>query len=458
MTGGTGCSRTGRPPDRWLLLLAVCLAATGCASYTQRVTKVRSAFYANQLASAEQLVADDLRRAGGEADVLRLEQSLILLAAGRAREAEQTLRVVRDNFERLEQQDIAESTWSYLTDDQRRAYAGEDYEKVLLRALLAMSNLMHDGGDAEAYSLQLIDKQEQIIAAGADEQGDNPKLAYQRVALAPYLRGVLREATHVDYDDAQRSFAAVVSWQPNFVPGRYDVERATHGHHSEPGHGVLYVFAFTGKGPYKEEVIEQPSSAALLIAGQIVSVLGQQTVPPNVAPVKIPRVVTQPNHVQAVGVAVNAQPCGATATITDVSLLARQQCDALLSRTVARAVARRVIKKGLVYGTKEAAGFAKHDVASLAVDLAGVAWEATESADTRCWGLLPDKIQVLRVELPAGDHELRLTPLDARQTPAGAAVGRRVHIDDGANTYALAVFPTGQLVGQILVSHSGAPR
>jgi len=42
----------------------------------------------------------------------------------------------------------------------------------------------------------------------------------------------------------------------------------------------------------------------------------------------------------------------------------------------------------------------------LAVDLAGVAWEATESADTRCWGLLPDQIQVLRVELPAGRHEI----------------------------------------------------
>ena len=31
-----------------------------------------------------------------------------------------------------------------------------------------------------------------------------------------------------------------------------------------------------------------------------------------------------------------------------------------------------------------------------------MAWEASEAADTRCWGLLPDKIQVLRIELPAG--------------------------------------------------------
>ena len=44
---------------------------------------------------------------------------------------------------------------------------------------------MHDGGDAEAYCLQMIDKQEQVIAAGADKKGENPKLQYQRVAFAP---------------------------------------------------------------------------------------------------------------------------------------------------------------------------------------------------------------------------------------------------------------------------------
>ena len=45
--------------------------------------------------------------------------------------------------------------------------------------------------------------------------------------------------------------------------------------------------------------------------------------------------------------------------------------------------------------------------ANLGVDLLGVAWEASERADTRCWALLPDQIQVLRVELPAGQQRVR---------------------------------------------------
>jgi hypothetical protein len=339
-----------------------------------------------------------------------------------------------------------------LTDDTRRAYAGEDYEQVLIRGFLGLANLMHDGCDAEAYSLQLIDKQEQIIRAGATKEGENPKLAYQRVALAPYLRGVLREATHVDYDDAERSFITVVNWQPGFQAGRFDLERAARGTHSAPGNGVLYVFTLTGRGPYKQEVVEVPSSAALLIAGEIVSAVGNQTVPPNVAPVKVAKVVRQPYSIGNVGVGIDGQFAGDTETITDVSDLAVRQYEAVYPQVVARAVARRCLKKGLVYGGKEVTGIHKGSLPGLAADLAGIAWEATENADTRCWGLLPDKIQVLRIELPAGTHELALQPQTISHNLRGRPASASVEIANGRNTYVLASVPDRGVVGQILVS------
>lgn len=438
------------------LTAALCLSS-GCSTYAKRVGKVRNAFYQGDLASAAKLVDESLASGGGEADVLRLESAMIQLAVGRPRDAEQSLRLVRDRFDYLEQASLAESALATLTDDKRRAYSGEDYEKVLIRALLAVSNLMHDGSDAEAYSLQTIEAQERIITSGADKSGNNPKLSYQRVALAPYLRGVLREQTHLDYDDAARSFASVVSWRPEFLAGKLDVERATHGHHSQPGHGVLYLFAFTGRGPYKEESAEVPTSAALLVAGEIVSAVGKQTVPPNIAPVKVPRIRSRANPVQGVAVSVNGQPRGFTETLTDVTWMARLQCDALLTRTVARAVARRVVKMGVIYTGKEVAGLAKNDAANIAFDVAGIAWQATESADTRCWSLLPDKIQVLRVELPEGDHDLSLAPVSSARQSIGRPVRQRVRIDNGRNTYALAMFPGEKLVGQVLVSGGSVP-
>ena len=97
------------------------------------------------------------------------------------------------------------------------------------------------------------------------------------------------------------------------------------------------------------------------------------------------------------------------------------------------------------------AGIQKGSLTGLAFDVAGIAWEGTESADTRCWSLLPDKIQVLRIELPEGEHDVTLRPVMGH---SGGRSGptRRVRIADSRNTYLLANFPDTQLVGQVLVS------
>lgn len=427
-------------------------ATTGCATYAERTLKFRNAYYDNQLDQAKTAAESQLKYEWTSADLIRLDEAMIDLAAGDAKQAEQKLRVVRDHFDELEGSSLVEVAASYLTDDNRRSYCGEDYEKVLIRGMLALSNLMHDGGDAEAYSLQLIEKQDQIIAAGVNKKGENPKSDYQRVALAPYLRGVLREATHLDYDDAERSYTSVVSWQPTFRPGRFDLDRAAHGQHSLPGNGVLYVFALTGRGPYKEEATEVASTVSLLIAGEIVSAVGDQTLPPNVAPVKIPKVVARRGGTAAVGIDVGGQLAGVTETITDVTQLAISQQEAMYPTIIARAVARRILKNGVIYGSKEAVGIEKGSLTGLAVDLAGLAWQASESADTRSWGLIPDKIQVLRVELPAGEHDISLKPLNPGGTIIGRAAKQHIRIANGRNTYLLASFPDSQLVGKVLVS------
>ena len=114
-----------------------------------------------------------------------------------------------------------------------------------------------------------------------------------------------------------------------------------------------------------------------------------------------------------------------------------------------RAVARRVVKKALVYGSKDLL-HVENPMVNLALDLAGVAWEASEAADTRCWGLLPDTIQVSRVELPVGVHQLQLAPAKRSQA-VGNARAVQVHVADGRNSFVFANFPSRQLAGKILV-------
>jgi len=467
--GRTACAKQGHTPESTpidatlmtlkrlpipsTILFGLALLA-GCATHADRLREARGLFYAGDVQGAAAALDRQIERGKTDADVLKLEKAIVQLSMGQAREAERNLREVRDRFDYLEQKSAGESALVMLTDDNRGAYAGEDYEKILLRAFLSLSNLMTDGGDATAYALQVVQKQEEIIQSGVDPEGENPKLAYQRVALGPYLYGLLRESTHSNYDDAARAMVHVCSWEPGFRPGPAELERARVGRHSAPGHGVVYVFTLVGRGPYKEEAIEAPTSVSLLVADRILSATGKHTLPPTIAPIKVPRVVAPPNTIEAVGVLVNGQVVGRTETITDVGRLAVQQYEAIYPQVIGRAVARRVVKKGILYAGKEAAGVSRNTFANFAVDAAGVVWEATESADTRCWGLLPARIQVLRVELPAGEHRLGLQPLG--YSPLGPVREAVVRVYDGQNTYVLANFPDADLVGQILTSNRGA--
>lgn len=436
-------------------LAAACCCASlvllaGCRTHAKQLKSLRTAYYSNKLDDAATLADQEIKRRAADADVLKLERAMIDLSAGRAKQAENALREVRDHFDAYEPQDLGESALSYLADDNKRAYPGEDYERVLIRCFLALSNLMHDGTDATAYALQVGQKQEQIMLAAGQDATKNPKLRYKRVALGAYLHGALQEATHRNYDDVARSIQLVVNWEPQFKFGQQDLERATHGRHSAPGHGVLYVVTLVGRGPFKEERAERATSDALLIADRIFSAVGKHSLPPTLAPIKMPVVCRSPSRIGTVKVAIDGQAVGQTETITDVGQMAVDQFEAIKSEIMARAIVRRVVKKGAIYAAKEAAKV-EHPLAELALDGVGVAWEATESADTRCWGLLPDKIQVLRVELPAGPHQLSL-----RAGTTSAAIGpeatERVQITDGRNSYVLATFPDERLIGSVVTN------
>lgn len=434
--------------SRALLLLAL---VCGCSTHADRAKEIRSAYHAGNLNEAKARIDTAIEKNSREADVLKLDRASILLTEGKAKEAEAMFREVRDRFEAQEGKDIREGVLAMLTDDQRLAYSGEDYEKVLIRFMLSLSNLLQDGSDASAYALQVNQKQQQVIEAakGGGPDGKNLKETYKLVAAGSYLHAALREETHENYDDVARSLEQVAQWQPDFKPVAQDLERAKNGRHSQPGHGVVYLFTLVGRGPQKEEKAEIVSQAALLIGDRILTAAGKQSLPPTIAPIKVP-VVTRPfNEIARVTVAVNGQPAGQTETLTDVGLMAAQQSEAVLPEKVAHAVVRRVVKKGVVYGVKEAIGTDKTTMTSLALNVAGVAWEATEAADTRCWALLPDKIQVLRLELPVGQHQLVLQPANGGNARMGVPETVTVTVEDGRNTYVVANFPGSKLAGKI---------
>lgn len=461
MMSGSAIHR--RPPARGQLLHAVVAVAlflplAGCSTHFDRVQPIRAAFFDGDLDTANENIDKLLKKRKNERDVLMLDKAIVELAAGHPKDAEQLLRQVRDKFEDLEDFDTTKAVASMLTDDTARAYAGEDYEKVLIRAMLSIANLMGEGGDAGAYALQMIDKQQKVIEAVEErykEENQDAVLAFKQVALGPYIRGMLAEESPLTLNEAVRARVQVAKWEPKFRDWKADLHRCEHEVPMQPGHGALFVFTLVGRGPIKEQTIEPVTQVELLLADRLFNAFANRNVPPTFAPVKIPRVVNFVPVADSVSVIVDGRHAGKTATIVDIGEMAVRQQQALYPEILARAVARRVVKKGIIYGIEEVANVQKDSLQSLAVMAAGVAWEASEKADTRCWGLLPDTIQVMRVELPAGDHKVTLRP-SQRQGDFGTPAHTKVTIVDGRHTYLLGNVPTSHFVGKLLTAPNDA--
>jgi uncharacterized protein len=456
-----GCGAHGAPcstPRFHHALVAVGLLAlswlTGCATHADRLQLVRDEYFAGRIDTAVAELERMSKKHRRDADVFLLDQAMIHLTSGRPADAERALRKVRDRFDELAGVSAAEVTASMLTDDNARAYSGEDYEQVMIRAMLAISNLMNGGEDATAYALQIGEKQQQI-AQRLEKETVEERLkseAYKQVALAPYIRAMIAEESPLTLDDAVRARVQVASFAPDFRDAKTDLERAQYESPMPLNHGTLYVLALVGRGPMKEQRNAEATQAALLVADRIVSAVSPRGLPPTLAPVPVPYVVTQSPLAETVQVRVGSEIAGTTATIVDINTMARLQQEARQPEILGRAVARRVLKKGIVYGAKEAVSADPYSASSILLNVVGVAWEATETADTRCWGLLPAEIQVLRVPLPAGEHQLELQTR-SRSGAVGAPARETVRIVDGRNTYLLANFPDTHLVGRMVVSH-----
>jgi uncharacterized protein len=430
----------------WLALLLP-LILSGCSSHTKRLQAPRHDFFSNDLPAAHASLAK-LSKKRQDHTVAELDLAIVDLFQGDPQTAESRLRKVRDQWEEYEQKSLTEEAQSLLTDDSYKQYRGESYEKLLIGVFLTLSSLMQDGVDAESYTLQTISKQQQIVEQLNSQRDEPLPDTFAIPPIVPYLRGILREATFHDNDDALRMYQLAAALLPDHPQLALDIARAQNDNHSRPGHGVVYVIALVGRGPHKVETTAPVTQAVLLQADQIVSLLGQYSVPPTFAPIKIPAMAPGSKQFDLIGLEVGGQPMTTTLPITDLEHIAQQTHDAHLPKIMAKTVARRIVKKGTIYAAKSTMN--ANNLSSIALDVAGVAWEATESADTRCWGLLPREIQLARLELPIGNHQLALEPITSGR-PTAAKTVCTVNVQNGRNTFVLGYWPDRQPIGQLLV-------
>ena len=461
----------------------------GCASKRLiTIDTARQAFVDGHLTQAEESYESIIAKDPRFALPARLDLAVTRLAAGDLASAENDLRQLRDEFDSQSQTQIVYDVASLLADDNLRPFQPAGYEEVMIRSLLAMTSLCKGGEDAESYLNQAAMHQARLRSQYTERSekilGKVVGAPHQELAFAPYLRGVIREASHRDFDDAVRHYRLVSTINPDFAPAKHDLQRAQTASHSRQGHGVLYVFGLVGRGPTLVPVDAPVTNAAVSIATALMlrdeSRKDDVDQLPQITSVQIPGVAVPPsptsslavfhssatndqgNDIPTVGIdrTQTATCLGATQTITDMTEMVRTQTEAEQPWVIARAFLRRATKQLAV--AKARSNLKLQGTAGTLFQFAATtAWTGVESADTRCWGLLPREIQVLRAELPVGIQSITLAPVDANGQPVGPPQQRHVLIENGRNRYLIAIAPATKIYlpgGTVLLDRADSLR
>lgn len=319
-----------------------------------------------------------------------------------------------------------------------------------------------------------------VLPGGSGHSGPHtirltPDPTDQTLAFASYLSAAVQSESPTRLQEAEASLMDLSLWNPQFAvhprPSSPDPGPASGagtgpstvsamGALCQPGNGTLHVIVFSGRAPEWVAETAAPTSASLLIADRILSVTGKHTLPPTIAPVKIARpqpIDGNPSpgllHCR-IGGAATAEQRGRETELTfrslvDLNAVAEADYQQNRDEQIARAVTRRVVKKGAVYVVKEAQKIHRNTAVDLAVNVAGVAWEALEKPDTRSWKLLPARIDIASAELPEGTWQATLRCGGAISTSPPSAIP--VRVVNGRNTWVVCFMPQRSLTGHILV-------
>lgn len=450
---------------------ALLLVAAGFGSCRSAdMSLVHRAYYAGDHDRALERLEEYERRDPRNQNRWDLEKSIVHIAAGDLDLAQQSLSSVKASLAESGSADrsageapgrLARAAESLLVDDTALQFKIRDYEQQLVYALLAAIAASRDSADAQAYSLQGLERALEIqgefvddtatLFADIDEfrdaNGDNPKQAYRLVGFGDFVRASLLEDSPTRMDEAERAYVRAFQLSPDYPHVEQDLARVRGETRSEPGTGALYVLTLTGRGPILDEkIIDHPAESVLLIVKQVWSYERGQTTFPIVTGIRIPELRFATDNPKNVHVAIDGEPAGVTGTLTDIERTAEIEFEAMHDTIVARAVLRRAVKlvAGEVAKSQLERTYHSHYyfLPDFLVDLGVALWSSAEQADLRSWSLLPARLQALRIELPPGEHTIQLRAGNQADQAAGRTIERRVRIHAGYNTYVIAAVPT----------------
>lgn len=395
------------------LACVVCcsLAISGCATYSAKSADMRSSLLSGQFAMARDLA----EKQQADKDVLAaLNQGMLRRMTGDYVASNQVFEQAKRRIDELYGVSVTDQLGALTINDTLRDYQGDRYEQVLLHAYMAMNYIQL--GELDAARVEMLQADVKMR-----EWGDAP----EEDAFVRYLSGIIYEilgendqalvAYRKAYEIYKSSSNRLGLATPQIV--KQDLLRllATEELWDEyrrlktefgmadfkpvktaGGYGEVIVVLNNGLAPQRQE-------NAITTFSHEVSQLVRIALPAyRYRPAQLTRA--------RINVDGRQQPLE---TVENVDALARHALNDDIALITTRAIARAVIK----YKTQREMQDNHGGLAGLLMTVTNL---ATERADTRSWTTLPQEIQLTRLLLPEGQHQVNIEMVNT----AGRVVDR----------------------------------
>lgn len=395
----------------------VALQLSSCASYSDLIGSIRGDFIAGDYQTAlEQIDKSKIKSDSSSQLLYHLERAMILDRIGKLDDSRGELLKADRIADNLYTVSLSKTAASFVVSDDVGDYAGEDYERVAIQTMLALSFIAEgDLSNAQVAARRINSKLAEIIGT----YGKDAKATYSDDAFARYLAGMIHEARGdidnaiVEYgkaigsyakgyqefsndripDSLQQAYYRLLLARrradkiPSFVKANPSIAAAVDREiEKENGAGIAQVAVLHESGQISQKI---SLSSFVQVGSQLVRM-------------SFPAIRYERQRLYgATGIELGDGKFIAAATGSDFDAIAAQSLEDHKSRIVAKGLTRALIKGQVVEQTRQNFG----EGAGL---LMNVITAATETADTRGWSLLPARIFVTRAWLKSGTHRMTL--------------------------------------------------
>ncbi|MBF0279036.1 MAG: hypothetical protein HQM13_14645 [SAR324 cluster bacterium] len=393
-----------------ICLLIGTIGLAGCSSYLEVGTQSSRWIDLKDYDRVLQYYDEELKESEHDRLLYLLDKGMVLQMAGKFEESKRFFFSADQLADELDAISLSTQAGAFLSNDEAIPYKGEDYEKVMINVFNAFNFIaLNDYGSALIESRRAREKLE-ILQQYEGQQ-------YREDAFVYYLSGMLYEARG-EINDAYIDYKRVFRLNPQFFYLQQDLlrlssklgftedfekwksfYRSSDKIQPEEGsqNGELVVLYASGKSPKK--LPHQSRASSLFVGYALAGGIGASVGGDFLVPV--PRFEKRSFQIKKLKIWNEQKELAQSRELENLEEIGFQSLRDRLGREVARAVGRLLAKAKLQDEVRKKFG-------GMAGLLVGAGMIATQKADTRSWLTLPASMQVSKVSLNPGEHNLTL--------------------------------------------------